>query len=62
MDYDDAAVYSDMADYYGFLASPDGKNFDLAPVEEETGARGGSVNQKQFCHPIAADLDTVEQL
>ncbi|HEV2862495.1 MAG TPA: hypothetical protein VGX48_15890 [Pyrinomonadaceae bacterium] len=62
MDYGDDAVYSDMADYYGFLSSPDGTHFDLAPVEEETGARGGSVNQKQFCHPVAADLDTVEQL
>lgn len=62
MDYGADAVYSDMADYYGFLASPDGRHFDLAPVEEETGARGGSVNQKQFCHPVAADLESVEQL
>jgi hypothetical protein len=63
MDYGADAVYSDMPDYYGYLASPDGRAFDLDPVsEEEQEAGGGSVNSKDFCHPIATDLDSIEQL
>ncbi|HEX8147009.1 MAG TPA: hypothetical protein VF591_07505 [Pyrinomonadaceae bacterium] len=64
MDYNPNAVYSDMADYYGYLASPDGGQFDLAPVSEEDGREtgGGSVNQKEFCHPIATDLKSVDEL
>ena len=63
MDYNPDAVYSDMPDYYGYLASPDGRAFDLDPVsEEEQEAGGGSVNSKDFCHPIATDLDSIEQL
>lgn len=54
MDYSPDAVYSDMADYYGYFASPDGGQFDLAPVfeEEALAAEGCSANQKEFCHPI----------
>jgi len=64
MDYSPNAVYSDMDDYYGYLASPDGRAFDLEPVseEEEQEAGGGSVNSKDFCHPVATDLDSIEQL
>ena len=57
------AVASDMVDYYGYLASPDGVQFDLNPVsEEEEAADGGSVNHKDFCHPVATDLPSIEQL
>ncbi len=63
MDYSPNAVSSDMVDYYGYLASPDGRQCDLDPVcEEEQAAGGGSVNHKDFCHPVAADLDSIEQL
>jgi len=65
MDYNANAVYSDMPDYYGYLASPDGSQFDLEPISEEDGAQqaaGGAVNQKDFCHPIATDLDTIDRL
>jgi hypothetical protein len=65
MDYSANAVYSDMADYYGCLASPDGSQFDLAPMkEEEDGqkAGGGSVNQKEFCHPVASDVSSIDLL
>ncbi|HVF44517.1 MAG TPA: hypothetical protein VM936_15945 [Pyrinomonadaceae bacterium] len=65
MDYSDDAVYSDMADYYGYLASPDGTEFDLAPMKEDGGgaqAAGGAVNQREFCHPIATDLDSIDSL
>lgn len=64
MDHSPNAVYSDMADYYGYLASPDGRAFDFAPVDEEEGpaAEGGSVNYKEFCHPVATDLQSIEQL
>jgi hypothetical protein len=66
MDYSTNAVYSDMVDYYGCLASPDGSQFDLAPLkeEEEDGqkAGGGSVNQKEFCHPVASDVSSIDLL
>jgi hypothetical protein len=65
MDYSDNAVYSDMADYYGYLSSPDGTQFDLSRIVEEDdgdGASGGSVNQEEFCHPLAADLPSIDQL
>jgi hypothetical protein len=65
MDYNQNAVYSDMADYYGYLSSPDGCKFDLAPIIEDEGAesaRGGSVNQEQFCHPIGSDISSIDEL
>jgi hypothetical protein len=67
MDYSGNAVYSDMADYYKCLASPDGNQFDLAPIAEDDGSggqgtRGGSVNQVEFCHPIASDLPSINDL
>lgn len=65
MDYSDNAVYSDMADYYDYLPSPDGRQFDLSPVTEDDGgheASGGSVNQEEFCHPIATDLPSIDEL
>jgi hypothetical protein len=56
MDYSENAVYSDMADYYTYVSSPDGTQFDLAPIVEDTSeVKGGSVNQTQFCHPIVVD-------
>ena len=65
MDYSANAVYSDMADYYGYLSSPTGNRFDLTPVVEDDGgetAGGGSVNQIQFCHPVASDLPSIDEL
>ncbi|HEY0404189.1 MAG TPA: hypothetical protein VGC89_00570 [Pyrinomonadaceae bacterium] len=65
MDYGEDAVYSDMADYYGYLSSPNGNRFDLIPVIEEAGgatASGGAVNQKKFCHPIASDFSSIDEL
>lgn len=65
MDYGENAIYSDMVDYYGYIASPDGCRFDLAPLkEEEEGvqAAGGAVNQKEFCHPIATDISSIDRL
>lgn len=66
MDYGTNAVYSDMADYYGYVACPDGSQFDLSPMkeeeEEDARAEGGAVNQREFCHPIATDLDTIDAL
>ncbi|HYE15495.1 MAG TPA: hypothetical protein VD968_13715 [Pyrinomonadaceae bacterium] len=55
MDYSENAIYSDMADYYGYLASPTGERFDLEPVLDDDEGGGGSVNQQQFCHPVATD-------
>ncbi|HEV7744090.1 MAG TPA: hypothetical protein VGO56_03750 [Pyrinomonadaceae bacterium] len=57
MDYSENAVYSDMADYYTYVSSPDGTQFDLAPVVEDSSeaATGGAVNQTQFCHPIVVN-------
>ncbi len=58
MDYKANAVYSDMPDYYRYLSSPNGKQFELSPVVEDddvTTGRGGAVNQMDFCHPIVVD-------
>ncbi|HEX8161132.1 MAG TPA: hypothetical protein VF538_04630 [Pyrinomonadaceae bacterium] len=65
IDHDATAIYSDMPDYYKYLSSPDGNKFDLVPVVEAAGAgvaRGGAVNQEQFCHPIGTDLDSIDDL
>jgi hypothetical protein len=64
MDYSADAVYSDMPDYYGYLSCPTGKQFDLTPIIEDDGeaAGGGSVNMKQFCHPVASDLSSIDEL
>ena len=65
MDYSDDAVYSDMADYYSYLSSPSGDKFDLSPILEDADgetASGGSVNFKQFCHPVASDLSSIDEL
>jgi hypothetical protein len=64
MDYSENAVYSDMADYYGYVSSPTGERFDLTPVVEDAGgqtADGGSVNQIQFCHPVAVDWPSIDE-
>jgi hypothetical protein len=63
MDYNEDAVYSDMADYYGFLSSTTGNQFDLAPViEDAQTGDGGAFNQKKFCHPVSSDLPSINQL
>lgn len=65
MDYSENAVYSDMPDYYKYLSSPDGNHFDLNPIIEDVDqktAGGGSINQKQFCHPIGSGLSSIEEL
>ena len=66
MDYSEDAVYSDMADSYGYISCPTGSQFDLVPVIEDAGggkpAGGGSVNQKQYCHPVASDLPSIDEL
>jgi hypothetical protein len=57
MDYSADAIYSDMPDYYQYLSSTSGKQFDLTPVVEDAGetAKGESVSQKDFCHPIVVE-------
>lgn len=64
MDYSANAVYSDMADYYGYLSSPRGNRFDLTPIREDTrgATEGGAVNQVQFCHPVASELPSIDDL
>jgi hypothetical protein len=61
MDYSAGAIYSDMPDYYRYLASPTGNQFDLTPVIEESG--GESISQLDFCHPIGSDdLRSIDDL
>lgn len=65
MDYNENAVYSDMADYYGYLSSPNGHCFDLIPIFEDAGrvtAEGKAVNIKQFCHPVASSVSSIDEL
>jgi hypothetical protein len=65
MDYNENAVYSDMADYYGYLSSPTGTSFDLTPIREDAEgetAEGDATNQIQFCHPVTSDLSSIDEL
>jgi hypothetical protein len=64
MDYSKNAVYSDMPDYYRYMASPDGNQYDLTPVVEDAETTsGGSINQQEFCHPIIVDgLPSIDEL
>lgn len=65
MDYSETAVFSDMPDYYGYLSCPDGNHFDLTPIVEDTDGDtgdGGAFNHKKFCHPVASDLPSIDQL
>jgi hypothetical protein len=64
MDYSTGAVYSDMPDYYKYLSSPSGKQFDLDPVVEDDGAGGGAISQEDFCHPIigGGGLASIDEL
>ena len=61
MDYNEDANFSDMPDYYKYLASADGEKFELEPIiETENG--GGGVSGKRFCHPIKAGIGTIDEL
>ena len=64
MDYSDNAVYSDMADYYGYLSCSAGRQFDLRPVLDDGGetASGVPFNFKQFCHAVATNLPSIDML
>lgn len=59
MDYNANAVYSDMPDYYKYLATSTGEHFELSPVIEDAG--GGATNQQDYCHPIFGDLSSIDQ-
>lgn len=61
MDHSATAVYSDMPDYYKYLSSTDGNQFDLSPIIDD--ASGESVNQQEFCHPIVSGgLTSIDEL
>lgn len=63
MDYSENAVYSDMADYYRYLSSPQGTQVHLAPIVEDGGTTAEGVNHIDFCHPIGSDdLGTIDDL
>jgi len=64
MDYDAGAIYSDMPDYYKYLASPSGKQFEFKPISEDDNASagGGAVNQEDFCHPIIFPIASIAEL
>jgi hypothetical protein len=66
MDPNGDAVYSDMPDYYQYLSSPAGNQFDLNPIIEEPADKtlvADSVDQKVFCHPIGSDdLSSIDDL
>jgi hypothetical protein len=63
MDYSTGAVKSDMPDYYKYLSSPSGEQFEFAPVvEDDGGASGGAINQEDYCHPIGSDISSIDEL
>ena len=58
MDHNADAVYSDMPDYYKYLASNNGHHFELTPIVEEgdaARATGRPVNTMDFCHPVVVE-------
>jgi hypothetical protein len=57
MDYNTNAVYSDLPDYYKYVASPKGDRCELTPVLG-TDSGGDSITTKEFCHPIVVDDPT----
>jgi hypothetical protein len=54
MDYNTNAVYSDLPDYYKYVASPKGDRCELTPVIE-TGSGTDAITTREFCHPIVVD-------
>ena len=62
MDYSTGAMKSDMPDYYKYLSSLGGEQFEFAPVVEDDGASGGAVNQEDYCHPIGSDISSIDEL
>ena len=62
MNYDANAVFSDLPDYYKYVASPSGTQFELRPVREDDGpvTQGGAVNQEDFCHPVVVPLTSID--
>lgn len=60
------AVVSDMPDYYQYLSSSTGNQFDLMPIAEDEGSDTASepaVDFKVFCHPIGSDdLSSIDDL
>ena len=57
MDYSADGIYSDMPDYYQYLTSASGRQFELTPVVDDAAetADGESISQKDFCHPIVVE-------
>ena len=64
MNHSENAVFSDMPDYYKYLASTTGNQFELTPIKEDDDetTTGGAVNQQDFCHPIISDLSSIDEL
>lgn len=66
MDYNANAVYSDLPDYYKYVASTNSHRFELTPIIEEGDAAtpsGRPVNTMDFCHPVVVeDPPTINQL
>jgi len=64
MNHSENAVYSDMPDYYRYLASASGTQFDLSPiVDDAEGTAAEGVNTREFCHPIGSDdLRSIDDL
>jgi hypothetical protein len=62
MDYNDGANYSDMPDYYKYLASATGEKFELKPLTDDENGGGIGVNGKQFCHPVRAGINSIEDI
>ncbi|HEX7335493.1 MAG TPA: hypothetical protein VF290_28625 [Pyrinomonadaceae bacterium] len=64
MNRSENAVFSDMPDYYKYLSSPTGTQFELTPIREDDDetATGGAVNQQDFCHPIVSNLRSIDEL
>lgn len=54
-------LFSDMCDYHKFLQSSTGHIFDLKPIIPDI-SQGGSITNKQYCHPTESDIDSIDGL
>ena len=64
INYDLTAAYSDMPDYYKYMASPLGNQIELKPAQPKPtkGALGRPANQEDFCHPVVFPLGSIDKL
>lgn len=64
MDPDTQEIYSDMPDYYKYIASPCGEQVELRPIKkvDPAGTEGYAISLEDFCHPVVFPMESLDQL